>query len=72
MVNTFETNSPSLSRRGLLKAAGLGAGVAGAAAVGLASGHAGADQASPKKSNRDVAGYRETEHVKSYYAMARL
>jgi hypothetical protein len=65
-------NDPqSLSRRSVLRAAGLGAGVAGAAAVGLAGREAKA--AAPGRADRRVAGYRETDHVKAYYdALARF
>lgn len=53
-------------RRELLKLAGLGA-VAGAAAVARPSGRAEAAETRP--SGR---GYRETPHVKTYYALARF
>lgn len=72
MANTRETSDTSMSRRGLLKAAGLGAGAAGAAAVGLAPSLGQAERPAPDIAGRAAAGYRETEHVKSYYAMARL
>ena len=55
----------STSRRDLLKLAGLAAGVAGAAA---ASGTAKA--ATPVEREKD-GGYRETEHVRKYYELAR-
>ena len=55
----------STSRRDLLKLAGLAAGVTGAAAV---AGTAGA--AAPVVRAED-GGYRETDHVRKYYALAR-
>lgn len=53
------------SRRAALKALGLGAGAAGAAA--LVSEPAEALDAPAAQG----AGYRETEHVKTYYELAR-
>ena len=59
-----------MNRRDFFKMAGLGAGAAGVAAVvvkttGAAAGERLADR--PSKS-----GYRETEHVKKYYDLARF
>lgn len=59
----------SADRRRFLKMAGLGAAVTGAA-VGLAGRTTVAAQ--PVASGKPVAGYRETEHVKRYYALARM
>ncbi len=58
----------SLPRRDFLKAAGLTGGVAGVAAVALASKSAKA--AVPDSGTR--SGYQETEHVKKYYELARF
>ncbi len=55
----------STSRRDLLRMAGLAAGVAGAAA---AAGTAKA--AAPVEREKD-GGYRESEHVRKYYELAR-
>lgn len=55
----------STSRRDLLKMAGLAAGVAGAAAV------AGTAKAAPPVARAGDGGYRETEHVRKYYELAR-
>ncbi|MCC7015736.1 MAG: twin-arginine translocation signal domain-containing protein [Rhodospirillales bacterium] len=52
------------SRRDLLKMAGLAAGAAGAAAA------AGATKAAPVEREKD-GGYRESEHVRKYYELAR-
>lgn len=55
-------------RRGFLRFAGLGTLASGAAlAAGTAPETAEAAAPSP-----DAAGYRETEHVKTYYATARF
>jgi len=64
-----KTEQKSLPRREFLKAAGVtGAAVAGVAAVAL-SGRT-ADAAIPE-SGRQV-GYQETEHVNTYYELARF
>lgn len=55
----------STSRRELLKLAGLAAGVAGAAAAG------GTAQASSARARAEDGGYRETDHVRKYYELAR-
>lgn len=59
----------SVGRRDFFKKAGLGAGVAGMAAVGL-----GAEQskAAETTGTSGSAGYRETAHVKKYYELARF
>ena len=54
------------SRRLFMKLAGLGA---AGASVGL---DAGAAKASEPAAQGEHAGYRETEHVKTYYRMARF
>lgn len=53
------------SRRDFLKLAGL---AAPAAAVTVVAGSTGAEAAVPEKSG----GYRETEHVKKYFEVARF
>lgn len=60
----------SRARRDFLKLAGVGAGLAGAAAGGLA--RPGAAPAAEKPGQGADAGYRETEQVKKYYALARF
>ena len=62
-----DTTKKSSSRRDALKVLGLGVGVAGAAA--LASTPAKALDPSAKKGG---AGYQETDHVKTYYDLARF
>ncbi len=53
-------------RRGFLKLAGLGTVAGGAALV------AGDKTAEAAESTSTKAGYRETDHVKTYYEMARF
>ena len=59
--------SQKVARRDILKLAGLG-GVAGAALVAKSSGKA---EAATDGSRRD-SGYRETEHVRTYYELAKF
>jgi secreted PhoX family phosphatase len=65
-----KTNSaPSLNRRGFLKGIGTGAAGAASAVVGVSAATpviAAEDAATKKK-----ARYRESEHVKKYYATNR-
>ena len=56
------------SRRDFLKVAGITGGAAGVAAVALASKSV---TAAVPKSGKS-SGYRETEHVKKYYELARF
>ncbi len=58
-----------VDRRNVFRKAGLGAGALGVAAVGLFASKAKAESA---KSPPKRAGYRETEHVKKYYELARF
>ncbi|MBM3951530.1 MAG: twin-arginine translocation signal domain-containing protein [Rhodospirillales bacterium] len=53
------------SRRELLKFVGLAAGVAGATAA------TGTVQASAPTERAEDGGYRETDHVRKYYELAR-
>lgn len=62
-----EKEAKSVGRRDFFRKAGVGA--LGAAAVGLTAAEAGA--ASPAPSS-DGSGYRETEHVKKYYELAKF
>lgn len=60
-------HSTTFGRRDFLRGVGVGAGAAGvAAAVGVGGGEA---EAAEKK---DDAGYRETEHVRRFYQLARF
>ena len=58
----------SLPRRDFLKAVGVTGGVAGVAAIALTSKSVNAAAPESGKSS----GYRETEHVKKYYELARF
>ncbi len=60
----------AVGRRAFFKKAGFGAGVFGAAAVGLAAKKSTAAEAI--KGASSGAGYRETAHVKKYYDLARF
>jgi hypothetical protein len=57
-------------RRSFFRTLGAGVGAAGAAAVGLGGGEA--EAAQPAEGGKSAAGYRETAHVKKYYALARF
>ena len=57
-----------VARRDLLKIAGLG-GVAGAAAIATA---AGSKAEAAAETDSKGAGYRETEHVRTYYDLAKF
>jgi len=59
--------SQKVARRDLLKLASLG-GVAGAAFAATSNGKA--EVAS--ETNRKNSGYRETEHVRTYYELAKF
>lgn len=62
-----ETKKQRVARRDLLKMTGLG-GVVGAAAIATKADKAGAASAQDAKSS----GYRETEHVRTYYDLAKF
>jgi len=63
-----ETKKETLPRREFLKGAAFSAGAAAVAAVSTVPTTAEAECANHKKD----AGYRETEHVRTYYSLARL
>lgn len=62
-----ETKKEKVARRDLLKMAGLG-GAAGAAVLAGVNGKAEAAVADEGK----ASGYRETEHVRTYYDLAKF
>jgi len=70
-VPTHATDSPDFKRRRFLLA--LGAGGAGAAAV-AANSLAGpvAPAAVPAGDSASAQGYRETDHIRDYYATTRI
>lgn len=60
----------SPERRDFFKKVGLGAGAAGAVAMGLTSGSAKAGAPVDRGFKKGL--YRETEHVRRYYELARF
>ena len=60
-------DSQKVARRDLLKLAGLGS-VTGAALMATSAGTAGA----AVEADRKDSGYRETEHVRTYYELAKF
>lgn len=66
---TDGTDIKSAERRDFIKKAGLGVGAAGAVAIGLPKSGATAEAGSGKPGSK---GYRETDHVKRFYASARF
>ncbi|MGB0683671.1 MAG: ubiquinol-cytochrome c reductase iron-sulfur subunit N-terminal domain-containing protein [Magnetovibrionaceae bacterium] len=62
-------DSRSLSRRDFLKNTTIGASAAGAAVALTATS---AQAATPAAGSADAAGYSETEHVRTYYDLARF
>lgn len=73
MTDHHSTRDPAhpagLSRRRFLTGAGCGIGTAGVAAVSLTLDPAAAEAV---ELDRPEPGYRETEHVKRVYALARF
>lgn len=65
-----DNQANSRRRRDFLKLAGAGAGLAGVAASGLVRPKA--TSATEKPSGEPAAGYRESEQVRKYYALARF
>ncbi len=63
-----EKDIKSPERRSFFKKAGLGAGAVGVVALGLPETAAAAELGAGKTGG---SGYRETDHVKRYYAIAR-
>lgn len=57
-----------LARRDFLKVAGVTIGAAGIAAAAVT----GAPAKSVAETKREGSGYRETEHVRKYYELARF
>ncbi|MBK8909413.1 MAG: hypothetical protein IPM60_16510 [Rhodospirillales bacterium] len=60
-----------VSRRAFIGAAGLAAGAAGIAAAGVAA-SAAPTAAKSETGRRPAVGYRETQHVRRAYALARF
>ena len=67
-----QKQSEKLSRRGFLKSAAVAGGAAGAATLG-AQVPANVDEPAPaEKAATPSKGYRETPHIREYYAKARF
>lgn len=64
-----DTTIKSTDRRDFIKKAGLGVGAAGAVAIGLPKSGDAAEAGAGKPGSK---GYRETDHVKRFYASARF
>lgn len=72
MTDSQENVAPELrARRAFLKGALLSTGGVAALAVGAAAPASAAIQTEQVEPSRD-AGYRETDHVRAYYAAARF
>lgn len=56
-----------LGRRDFIKKVGLSAGAAGVAAVAVSET---TEAATPTKAKTSGAGYKETDHVRTYYELA--
>jgi len=67
-----QKQSEKLSRRGFLKQATVAGGAAGVAALGTQVQAGVEDQASAEKAETPTKGYRETPHIREYYAKARF
>ncbi len=70
MSKNEDLKSPD--RRNFFKKAGFGVGAAGAVAIGLSSAPAKAAVKSDGRSQRKKSAYRETDHVRKYYELARF
>lgn len=69
-MTTSRKDPHRVSRRAFLQVAGLGGVAAGAAAAGLAA--ESTEAAAGQAVQAEGSGYRETEHVRTYYAYARF
>ncbi|MEQ8665839.1 MAG: twin-arginine translocation signal domain-containing protein [Rhodospirillales bacterium] len=63
-----DTDTPNMARRDLLKKAGVAVGAAGVAAIATTGDAKAAESGEAKAS----AGYRESEHVQTYYELAKF
>ena len=57
-----------VNRRSFMRLAGQGVGAAGVGAISLAAGSA----ARAEEAAKPQSGYRETDHVRAYYELARM
>ena len=65
---TDKPKAKQIARRAFFRTATIGASAAGVAALGLGA----AKPAAARGTEGSVAGYRETDHVKKVYALARF
>ncbi|HSH43999.1 MAG TPA: twin-arginine translocation signal domain-containing protein [Arenicellales bacterium] len=68
---SHQKQSEKLSRRGFLKSAAVAGGAAGVATLGSQV-QAVEEQPSAERAEAPSKGYRETPHVREYYAKARF
>jgi len=64
-----EKETVSVGRRDFFRKTGLGVGAVGAAVTGLA---AGSVSAATETQDSKTSGYRETDHVKKFYELAKF
>lgn len=67
-----QKQSEKLSRRGFLKSAAVAGGAAGVATLGSQMSANADEQAPAEKAATPSKGYRETPHIREYYAKARF
>lgn len=67
-----EKDLKSPDRRDFFKKSGFGIGAAGALAIGLSGGPANAAVKSDGRLDFKKSAYRETDHVRRYYELARF
>ena len=63
-----DKDTPNIARRDLLKKAGVAVGAAGAAVIATK----GEAEAAVVGEAKTAAGYRESEHVQTYYELAKF
>jgi hypothetical protein len=66
-MRSDKDQSRQLDRRSLLKGAGLALGATGVTAASATGAFAAVDESKPQQ-----AGYAETDHVRTYYQVARF
>lgn len=69
---TNKKDKTTLARRDLFRAAGLGAGALGAAAIGIEGGIGAGPRTAEAADPHATQGYRETDHVRKVYELSRF
>lgn len=65
-----DTKKPlDMTRRDFFRQSGMAVGAAGGAALAMATG---AEAAEPATADKASAGYHETDHIRTYYELARF